>query len=664
MSEVSGARSERPRMTLSDVLRLLELHTQLWFSESSLSDPLVPTEVKKRTSGSVTGDCVVCYNNLLRGETGVTGLAEVRKLAGRPFFYRLNYIRQLSTTHLAVNLDGAHNRLSHSLGTLDMASRFVSSLEMGGVKLLPEEIKAVLVYAFVHDCFHGPMGHSLDLVRDVFWGTVEERVDKHLLLGQIDILNRLKDQGREKEREKIPLWKEIRAHVAEGDPECEKIFKLLSYFADYSDIEEHDPSKAFLREIVDSDLDADRLDYIWRDHVHLTMTGLDVALEIEDLIESVKVLDGPGLERHLHYGLEHKDLIDKLLSTRVKYYANYYEHPIKTVSDEMLSHAMYYALDNLDAFERDGDKKKLAAIADRITYLTDDELLQFLTQITTGDDQIIASSLLRDFRLNRPFHIVDKKGLLRKDFGYLTRRIAGQQKNLDHILDQEEKTLQALSRQSTIDFDHKAYRAIIAKFNDQVSEPTTCVNDPEAAWNDQKLHYIPDEDVYHIQLVCGDGFRKKFRLEKMLWQELLREMRDNEYPFRNAIGRLAIEMAGSRRGNVELVKSIKARLEYTPLVFITLSWMPGISSEQDLLNHKRGLSQGWIRFHDKGQPVHQEPELEVKSGDLDYFLLISAPSLLLTIPGIKTLITETFERLLYGRAWVLWQNKAIDAAWD
>src|ERR1035438_3320168 len=162
-----------PNPNLVELTRILERHTSIWFSDPVLFDPSVDTEVKKRTSGQVSGECVVCYNNLLSGESSLSSLKDVRKLAGRPLFYRLNYIRQLSTTHLAVDLDGTHNRLSHCLGTLDIASRFVSAIQKQ-ISLDDIEVKAVLVYAFIHDCFHGPMGHSLDLVKDVLWGPRSE----------------------------------------------------------------------------------------------------------------------------------------------------------------------------------------------------------------------------------------------------------------------------------------------------------------------------------------------------------------------------------------------------------------------------------------------------------------------------------------------------------
>jgi len=547
------------------------------------------------------------------------------------------------------------------LGTLDIASRFISVLEKQA-SLSEVEIKAVLTYAFIHDCFHGPMGHSLDLVRDVLWGAVEERVDKHLLLKQVDLVKKLGQLGRASERRRVPLWNEIRTYVARDDSLCEQLFEHLSYFANYEGIEEEDPHKTFLREIVDSDLDADRLDYIWRDHVHLTMTGLDEAQEIEDLISSVRVIE-QGRERHLHYDIRHKDLVDSLLSRRVKYYSNYYEHPLKTVADEMLSHALYYALDGAGAFDQTISKNELADFSDRFAYLTDEGLVQFLTEITVKDEQVIPRSLLQDFRANKPFSIFYRRGLRRQEFGHLTRRIANQQANLESIVQEEGPAIKLLARQHLIDFDHKIYRTVIEKFNSQAHKPTPPISDTDPLWDKKELEYIPDEDVYHIQLICGEGFGKKFRLEKMLWDQLLRAKRGDEYPFSDALNRMAISMAGPRRGDPQLLQMIKRRLEVTPLIFITLSWIPG-GSEEDLTNHKRGLSQGGIRFHDQGKPVGQQPELTVRSSDEDYFLLLSAPFLLRSINGMEELVNQTFESLLFGRAWALWGVRSIDASWD
>jgi len=664
MSEVNDPHAGKnlpPNQAFVRLMKMLERHTRLWESEASLCALGRKTEVVKRTSGAVVGDCVICYNNLLRGEESVEELEAVRRLAGRPIFYRLNYIRQLSTTHMSVDLDGCHNRLSHSLGTLDIASRFISGLRKKGVELSPIEVKAVLVYALAHDCFHGPMGHTLDLIRDVLWGAIRERVDKHLLLKQVDRINQLTELRHFEERDKLSFWREIRTLVAATTSECEQIFKLLAYFADYDEIEGEDPSLTFLREIVDSDLDADRLDYLWRDHVHLTMTELPESVEIDDLISSVRVLER-GEGRHLHYDVRHKATVERLLSLRVKYYSNFYEHPLKTVADEMLVHAVYYALDGAGLFEGISDVRRLSELADRFAYLTDEGLLEILTDIASGDDQIVPLSLLRDFRLNKPFQVVHKRGLRRSEFGHLTRRIVGQQRNLQSILREEEPNIKRLARQTIYDFDRKLYRDVIEKFNQQVKKPVRWEFDPDPLWRETQLEYSPDEDVYHIQLICGDGFRKKFFLEQMLWDKLLKHEVGDAQPFSDVLTLLAVSMAGNRAGDAAFLEGIKRRLEATPLVFITLSWMPG-GTEQDLLNHKRGLSQGGIRFHDNGEVVENDPDLEVKSGDLDYFLLISAPALLAEIPGMKELITKKFDELLEGRAWVLWSGSGLGPTW-
>ncbi len=82
-------------------------------------------------------------------------------------------------------------------------------------ELQPEEIKATLVYAFVHDCFHGPMGHTLDLIRDTLWGAkAGDRIDKYLLKKHIVLKAGF-------------LWKAVLRYVADSEKECNHIFEIL-----------------------------------------------------------------------------------------------------------------------------------------------------------------------------------------------------------------------------------------------------------------------------------------------------------------------------------------------------------------------------------------------------------------------------------------------------
>jgi hypothetical protein len=49
----------------------------------------------------------------------------VRRLAALPLLARLNYVTQLSTTNIGLNIGATHNRLAHLIGTMDLAARIL-----------------------------------------------------------------------------------------------------------------------------------------------------------------------------------------------------------------------------------------------------------------------------------------------------------------------------------------------------------------------------------------------------------------------------------------------------------------------------------------------------------------------------------------------------------
>lgn len=115
----------------------------------------------------------------------------VRKLALRPILQRLNYCKQLSTTNILFDIEATHNRLSHALGTIDICSTMLqAACKTADEEVLPSKpgAAAILLYAMVHDMYHGPFGHSFDIIGDLVVATGHARIDKDLLEEQIQLL--------------------------------------------------------------------------------------------------------------------------------------------------------------------------------------------------------------------------------------------------------------------------------------------------------------------------------------------------------------------------------------------------------------------------------------------------------------------------------------------
>ena len=137
---------------------------------------------------------------------------------------RLSRIKQLGLA--SVVYPGAqHTRFQHSLGAFHLMSEAITSLSQKGIFIFDSEAEAVQAAILMHDIGHGPFSHVLEntLISDI---THEE----------ISLM--MMEQINEEMQGKLNL--------------ALKIFK-------------DDYSKHFLHQLISSQLDMDRLDYLRRD---------------------------------------------------------------------------------------------------------------------------------------------------------------------------------------------------------------------------------------------------------------------------------------------------------------------------------------------------------------------------------------------------------------
>ena len=145
-------------------------------------------------------------------------------LIEHPYFQRLRRIKQLGLSCM-VYPGANHTRFEHALGALHLMRSAIAILKLKGQEISEEEADAVTVAILLHDIGHGPFSHVLEntLVQDV----PHERIS--LLL--MEELNR----------------------QFEG-----KLELAIQIFTDQY-------HRHFLHQLVSSQLDMDRLDYLSRD---------------------------------------------------------------------------------------------------------------------------------------------------------------------------------------------------------------------------------------------------------------------------------------------------------------------------------------------------------------------------------------------------------------
>jgi uncharacterized protein len=202
-------------------------------------------------------------------------------LINHPFFQRLRRIKQLGLTNL-VYPGALHTRFHHAIGAMHLMQEAILTLKQKDIIISEEEEQAVLIAILLHDIGHGPFSHALEhsLVKGI----------KHEAISSL-IMNALN--------------KEFKGELTLAI----KIFN-------------NKHKKLFLHQLVSSQLDMDRMDYLKRDSF---FTGVSEGVISSDrIIKMLNVADN-------NLVVEHKAIysIEKYLIARRLMYWQVYLH--KTV---------------------------------------------------------------------------------------------------------------------------------------------------------------------------------------------------------------------------------------------------------------------------------------------------------------------------------------------
>ena len=94
-------------------------------------------------------------------------------LINHPTFQRLRRIKQLGLTNL-VYPGALHTRFHHAIGAMHLMQEAVFSLRQKDVIISDEEQEAVLIAILLHDIGHGPFSHTLEhtLVKGISHETI------------------------------------------------------------------------------------------------------------------------------------------------------------------------------------------------------------------------------------------------------------------------------------------------------------------------------------------------------------------------------------------------------------------------------------------------------------------------------------------------------------
>jgi HD superfamily phosphohydrolase len=205
-----------------------------------------------------------------------------------PYFQRLGRIKQLGLTS-TVYPGAQHTRLQHSLGAMHLMGEAIAQLRQVGHEISSLEDEGARASILLHDIGHGPFSHALE----------------NSLVSGVS-------------HEEISLWmmEKINAEL------CGKLDIALSIFT-------NNYHKKYLHQLVSSQLDMDRLDYLSRDSffsgVSEGIIGAARIIKMLNIYNDQLVVEAKGI-----YSIE------KFLVARRLMYWQVYLHKTSVAAEKML----------------------------------------------------------------------------------------------------------------------------------------------------------------------------------------------------------------------------------------------------------------------------------------------------------------------------------------
>lgn len=288
-------------------------------------------------------------------------------LIEHPYLQRLRWIKQLGMTAL-VYPGATHTRFQHTIGCMHLMSEAVETLRSKGHNITSEESEAVHAAILMHDLGHGPFSHVLE-------STLVQGIDHEAI--SLLFMERLNEQ-------------------------------LKGQLSMAIDIFTNRYPKKFLHQLVSSQLDMDRLDYLRRDSFY---TGVS-----EGVVSSDRIIKMLGVAND-QLVVEAKGIysIEKFLIARRLMYWQVYLHKTALVAEKMLinilrrarqlagdpqtmqipGHLAYF-LNHQPSLEQFRNDPK---VLDHFALLDDSDIMTALKSWTAHPDKVL--SVLADGLLNR-----------------------------------------------------------------------------------------------------------------------------------------------------------------------------------------------------------------------------------------------------------------------
>lgn len=280
-----------------------------------------------------------------------------------PYFQRLRRISQTGLLNL-IFPGATHTRFHHALGAMHLMFTALETLKLKGVEISKEEEIAALLAILLHDIGHGPFSHALENMLMDNWH--HEKLSLLLM-------------------EKMNVEFEGKLSVA-----------MQMFQGKYH--------RKFFNQLISSQLDVDRLDYLKRDSFYTGVSEGNVntqrIISMMNVSHDELVIDAKGI-----YSIEN------FLTARMFMYWQVYYHKTSALAEHLLVRILdrakflisagkdLPASENLKYFlHKNYFEKATEEDIQRFTDLDDNDMIQAMKVWTKNEDMILAylcKSLIR-----------------------------------------------------------------------------------------------------------------------------------------------------------------------------------------------------------------------------------------------------------------------------
>lgn len=280
-------------------------------------------------------------------------------LVDHPYVQRLRRIKQMGLGYLVFPA-AEHSRFSHALGAMELAQRTLNNLREKDTTISSAEYEGTLIAVLLHDVGHGPLSHTLE------FNLIEDFHHEKMTLAVMRHLNR------------------------EMDGALDVAIKIFT---------DQYPKKPFLNQLISSQLDIDRLDYLKRDSAFTNV--YEGSVGIERILKTMRVHNGNiVIEKKGIYAIENYILARRLM------YMQVYLHKTVLSADILLRNIfrrvrkliesgqkLYHASPAMQFFleEQPSAKKEISSeVLQKYLQLDDNDVFQSIKYWQYSSDPILA----------------------------------------------------------------------------------------------------------------------------------------------------------------------------------------------------------------------------------------------------------------------------------